>query len=66
MSRATRTEPRMLKSPLQLATHGPVIPVIVLQRVQDAAPLAGPFPDVVSCPIGGITRLVRQTAALPR
>ena len=56
----------MLKSPLQLATHGPFIPVIALQRVQDAASLAGPFPDVVSCPIGGITRLVRQTAALPR
>lgn len=26
--------------PLQLAEHGPVIPVIVLQRVQDAVPLA--------------------------
>jgi len=27
-------------NPLELATHGPVIPVIVLQRVADAVPLA--------------------------
>ncbi len=27
-------------NPLSLASHGPVIPVIVLQRVQDAVPLA--------------------------
>ena len=26
--------------PLSLASHGPVIPVIVLQRVEDAVPLA--------------------------
>lgn len=30
----------MLKNTLELAAHGPVIPVIVLQRVQDAVPLA--------------------------
>lgn len=30
----------MLKNTLELAGHGPVIPVIVLQRVQDAVPLA--------------------------
>ena len=30
----------MLNSPLELADHGPVIPVIVLQRLQDAVPLA--------------------------
>jgi 2-dehydro-3-deoxyphosphogluconate aldolase/(4S)-4-hydroxy-2-oxoglutarate aldolase len=30
----------MLKTTLELATYGPVIPVIVLQRVQDAVPLA--------------------------
>ncbi len=29
-----------MKNTLELATHGPVIPVIVLQRVQDAVPLA--------------------------
>jgi len=29
-----------LMDPLELAAHGPVIPVIVLQRVQDAVPLA--------------------------
>ena len=30
----------MLKNTLELAAYGPVIPVIVLQRVQDAVPLA--------------------------
>lgn len=30
----------MTLDPLSLASHGPVIPVIVLQRVQDAVPLA--------------------------
>lgn len=30
----------MLKNPQELAAYGPVIPVIVLQRVQDAVPLA--------------------------
>ncbi len=30
----------MLKHTLELARHGPVIPVIVLERVQDAVPLA--------------------------
>ena len=29
-----------MMNPLSLASHGPVIPVIVLQRVQDAVPLA--------------------------
>jgi 2-dehydro-3-deoxyphosphogluconate aldolase/(4S)-4-hydroxy-2-oxoglutarate aldolase len=29
-----------MKDTLELASHGPVIPVIVLQRVQDAVPLA--------------------------
>ena len=29
-----------MKNTLELAAHGPVIPVIVLQRVQDAVPLA--------------------------
>jgi 2-dehydro-3-deoxyphosphogluconate aldolase/(4S)-4-hydroxy-2-oxoglutarate aldolase len=30
----------MLSDPLELANHGPVIPVIVLDRVEDAVPLA--------------------------
>ncbi len=30
----------MLRDPLELANHGPVIPVIVLDRVADAVPLA--------------------------
>jgi len=29
-----------MMNPLELATHGPVIPVIVIQRVADAVPLA--------------------------
>jgi KDPG and KHG aldolase len=29
-----------LMNPLELAAHGPVIPVMVIQRVQDAVPLA--------------------------
>jgi 2-keto-3-deoxy-6-phosphogluconate aldolase len=29
-------------NPLDLVAHGPVIPVIVLQREQDAVPLARP------------------------
>jgi 2-dehydro-3-deoxyphosphogluconate aldolase / (4S)-4-hydroxy-2-oxoglutarate aldolase len=29
-----------LMNPLELASHGPVIPVMVIQRVQDAVPLA--------------------------
>ncbi|HRD96835.1 MAG TPA: hypothetical protein PLA97_10610 [Rubrivivax sp.] len=56
----------MPKSPRELVADGRVIPVIVLDRVQDAVPLAGPFLDVASCPIRGITRLAREAAAPPR
>src|SRR3990167_5815857 len=40
-SATTRTDTRNpMIDPASLASHGPVIPVIVLQRVQDAVPLA--------------------------
>ncbi len=43
---------------LELATHGPVIPVIVLQRVQDAVPLAQALVD------GGV-RVLEVTLRTP-
>lgn len=36
----TRTASAMTMNPLELADHGPVIPVIVLKRVEDAVPVA--------------------------
>ena len=59
---ARRPTPPVLSSALDLAAHGPVIPVIVLQRVQDAVPLAE------ALLAGGVRVLevtLRTPAALP-
>ena len=48
----------MAMNPLELADHGPVIPVIVLQRVEDAVPLARALLD------GGV-RVLEVTLRTP-
>ncbi|QTD44691.1 bifunctional 4-hydroxy-2-oxoglutarate aldolase/2-dehydro-3-deoxy-phosphogluconate aldolase [Ottowia testudinis] len=52
----------LINDPLQLASHGPVIPVIVIERVQEALPLAE------ALLAGGVSVLevtLRTEAALP-